>query len=331
MMNPEERSTARLRNYVKKNPDRVNDWARETLRRIIIHRLSEAHGNDDTPDSNFTVHDVVKHGGQEKIWLDLLIDSGLAHQVTVSDRGYSRKVVRENLAVFHGMIDELEEKKPVFEPDGADKVNECDIYYALKDLALENLIYIYSNQDEYAFMNKDIRGNRSSSSIYSYGISGLGVIDNDMASEADNASFRNALNDYYSEHMGEVCKMIFKKEAPQLEPIKPKWGSDKTIYDSTFTSTHRSCLPHKKDDISEQYLQFLIEQTEERVEIFQKTLEQLKEMQASLVEAGGDDVFEDLYYQEMIAEFYHNLPFHINSEDKALKRLAERAAKKKYY
>jgi hypothetical protein len=326
MIKPEEMSTSRLRTYAKKNAERVESWRTTVLHKQLVKLLTEAHGDEETPDASFSPSDITDTRGQVKIFGDLMNEYDLACVYTNSQHGYKTYSVNVYEDEFLEQLDAIGEEEPEFNSTGVDKTNECDIYILLKAVTLPHLIYIYRHQDEFCFMNK-----MSKDTLYSsVRKEGLGVFHKDLKEEADNLSFRNAMDDFYNSRSGDVAKMVFGNDAPMLNPISTDY-SDGSIYGYSFVGVHGDCLPKGKAKITEENMELLIKQTTERLEIFQDTLDQLKELQASLLEAGGDAAFDDLYYKKMIEEYYLSLPLFINSKNKEQKELALRASKKKFH
>jgi len=316
--------STRVRNYVKKNPERVEEWRRAVLRLHIIRVLTEAYGEADM-EVDFSADDITRNRGQINIFNDVMRE----HYVLGRDyrKGTYGHTFSVNTKVFGDMTKDIG-VKPELKSEGHDRTNECDIYTVLKDLSLESLAYIYWNQDEFVFMPKDVR--RAYSSYSTCG--GLGVYFKALKEEADHLAFRNALDEHYANKMGTVCEAVFGLDCPDLTEIRPTYGkgagaSEENVTHS-YASAHKELLPPRKEAIDEHKLDQLIGYARERAAKFQNTLEQLEAMRASYLEAGGDETFSELYYQKMIDYFYLNLPLFLNSEDKRLKDMAARAARK---
>jgi hypothetical protein len=326
MIKPEEMSTARIRKYVKDNSDRVEEWRLGVLRKHLITLITDAQGDEETPHTEFDANDFTSSRNQHKIFFDIMGEYELCYKGSTNRNHYRQDVIKVYQTEFFEMIEDIEEVKPVFDSSGVEKTKEENIYQLLNKTSLAHLVYIFNHQDDFCFMNKT----RDHNTYGSGSIEGLGVFYKTLKDEADNLSFRNALDDFYNKRLGEVSKMVFGNEAPQLNPIKPDY-SDGCILDYSFTNVHGDCLPKNKNSITEENMERLISETTQRIEIFQQTLDQLKELQGSLLEAGGDAAYEDLYYQKMIEEYYLSLPLFINSQNKDQKALAMRASKKKFH
>lgn len=325
-------TTSRIRNYVKKNPETVENWKYKVLRYHLIRLITEAHGNEETPSADFNIYSITGNRGQDNICRDVLYDHfDLCSEYTKEVTKWGTKVLSLRVydEAFYPMIEEIGEVKPEFPTMDVDKKEESDIYVFVKNISLPALIYIFNHQDEFVFINK------INPSRYSYrsnrGIGGLGVFWKDQAEEADNLAFRNAIDDYYGKRLDVIGPIVCEKEFPDL--VEKDWeaGKDRTVHTSDFKNFHLSLLPKSVDDFNVDNIQYMIERAEHGIAETQKTLQQLHELKASILEAGGDAAFRDLYYAKMIPAFYRSTPLFINTEDTKLKKLAKRAMKNKYH
>lgn len=317
---------ARIRNYVKKNPERVEDWKNEVLRRHIIEVLTKTYGGDEVKEEIFSSYDIVKNRGQMKIFKDVMREH--YNLCTIRSHSTSTYYRTDRVVIipetFEEMIDGLG-VKPEFNTEGVDKIYECDIYTDVRGMKLTSLVYVYLNQEEFTFLPKTTRGRYSS---YHTDLT-LGVFYKALAEEADHLSFRNAIDDNFSKNMAAVNEALFDKYLPDLNPIKPSYGGkDFEQVSHSFSSAHEELLPKHKRRITLEYLDKLVDLAEFRAKKLRDTADQLQEMRDSYVEAGGDETFDEFYYEKMIEYFYSHLPFYINSENKSLKEMATRAAQK---
>ena len=318
-------TTARIRNYVKKNPEKIERWKNKVLKRYIIRELIKEHGDENTPSEDFNLVALTNHGGQNKICRDILYDHyGLAYgKKTMSKRGFPR----ETVIVYEDKFEEMTKGKgiaPDFETIDASKKHEDDIYTLLNDLSLPHLIYIYYNRDEFCFMEKTSQGS------YSRNYKGLGVFYKDSRDEADNLAFRNAISAYYENKMPLLGTLVCEKDFSLIK--EPGWSesglSPHASYD--FSSYINDIIPKKLAHVNSKKVGFSLEAVEHGLQYLNILQHQLKDMKASIEEAGGNDGFQEKFYEKAIANFYKNIPLLINSSDEGLKEMALRAAKKRY-
>jgi len=323
-------SNARVNRYVKNNPDRCAVWKDEVLRRHIIRELVRAHGNDDTPDANFHSYTIVGHQGQVKIFNDVMADHyDLSYESLYRDPKYGKygptqKTIKVRESTFKEMIEGIE-VKPNFGVIDIKKTREDDIYTLITKLSLVNLVYIYKHDDEFVFMNKESRSEYGGYPV------GLGVFWKEQKEEADNLAFRNALTSYFGDKLNSVSKILFDKELPDLVSKSADYESSFPAQSYDFCSAYNKVLPHNMEEVNTVYLRILERNAAFAAETFKRTAEQLRSLRESILEAGGDEKFQEYFFSKMIPYFMGSLPLFINTEDSKLKEIVHRAMKKKYY
>jgi len=324
-------TTSRIRNYVKKNPETIERWKDDVLKKHIIRELTDKYGTDDLKDSEgFNIQSITRHAGQNKICADILYDHyDLAFEVSKESTTGSFRHTGKSLHLSEKTFEEMTKDigvKPVFDTVDTDKIYEDDIYTLIKNLSLQNLAYIYYHQDEFCYIDKK-------SSYRSWNGSrdkeGLGVFWKEQKEEADNMAFRNALDKYYEDKLNVVGKIVCDKDLPDLVEVETEYDDD-SFNSSAFSGYHQRLLPHTIDELDKETLDVRIAEAEYGIKKFQRTLDQLKELRSSILEAGGAQKFREMYYEKMLANFYQNLPLFINVEDENLKSLAKRAMKRKF-
>ena len=318
-------TTARIRNYVRKNPERVEAWKNKVLKKHLIRELSRIHSKEDLSNVQFNTQRLTGHGGQNKICNDILEDHyELAYESASDNAGrYARTIMYVYQDKFLEMIEGIDEVPDFMTTDLAKKY-EDDIYTSLNKISLPCLAYIYHNQDKFCFIDKTVRG--YSSRRYS---DGLGVFYKHLKDEADNLAFRNALADYYGDKLNAVGEIVFDKHLPML--VEQETSNDENAYNGGYYSyAHNNVLPREFGDVNISQVDILAKNAAKVAEKFAQTADQLRVLHDSMVEAGGDEAFIDLYYEKMIANFYRNLPLFINVKDADLKEMALRASKRKF-
>lgn len=314
-------STARVRNYVKNNPDTVEVWRRKLIHTYLVNMLT--HDHHDTEQSLMVnIHKIVRNANQHKICKDVLEEHyGIAHVHASSSawgRVYAADVVDKS---FQEYIKGKGVKPELFVYD-RDNTKEDDIYTSLSDLSIASLVWIYEHQDDYEFK---YTANRKSS-MYQ-----VCVLDKDIVDEADNLSFRNAIDKYYITKTGEVAKAVLGINVPLLNRHKSEYGKKGTIYTYNLTGVHKEMRPEGYNQLNSEKVSEYLKKAEAQVEFLSQTMEQLRQLQASILEAEAAGDFEDVFYRRLIDHFVKNAPLLINDNRSGVKELAIRATKKHYH
>ena len=324
-------STARIRNYLKKNTELCSDWRDQTIRHEIIRRLIDEQGDNETPEFGKGVSSIYGNGNRKKIYGDMMCDHyGLGHVTSkLHPNGYSTESFMFYYDAFRDLMANDPSEAPTLEPaKGDDKVRECDVYTLINKMSLPNLIYVYNHQDEYVFINK---WGKEQDYYTSEKILGLGILGKDVKDEADNQGFRNALNKYYKRRVPEVAKAMFGHESPDLKPNKREYGVADTFDTYNFVGAHKELLPEGLNELTSENLTKLVEMAEHHADIMNQTRDQLTSLRDSILEAEAAGDFEQQFFDKMIPAFTLKIPLIINSENKEEQALALRASKKHFH
>lgn len=325
--------TARIRNYVKKNPNTIEGWRDKVLKKHIVRVLTEVHGAayEEVSSEDFSISNITGHGGQDKICRDILYDHyELASECETQASGTYGTYKTRTVVVYETEFYEMTKGrgvKPVFPTVDVDKVNEDDVYTLIKKMSLDNLIYIYENQDEFCFLPKTYAryyGNGSNR------CEGLGVFFKSQKDDADNMSFRNALDKYYGDKLNVIGPLVCDKKLPDLIKKEGEYGESYAPDSTEFGDYHGTLFPEDISHLKTEHINKLLSNVQYGMDTLLKTQQQLLELQGSIKEAGGDDAFRDKYYEKMMENFYRNIPLFINVKDADLKALAKRASKKQF-
>jgi len=319
-------ATARIRNYAKKNEERVNGWRDKYLRLHILRELDVLYsGRDEKGIRPTEVGDIVDTRGQVQIGRDILYEHFDLAQGYIQHNQWGQKSC--NLRVIHPTFLEMikgKAVKPSLNLTDKELTTEDDIYVPLQQLKLEFLVYVFENQDEHTF--RFCTNKRSGGTRYE-----LCVLDKVLEDEADNLSFRNSIDKYYIRKAGQVSWGMFGKSAPDLDNFTTEYGVSGTYMSYNFVGVHNALLPDGIKDLNSKKMTELVDLAQQQVDVLTRTLEQLKVLRDSILEAEAGDGVEDLYYQQMIAHFTQAVPLLVNSEDEEIKEMARRLAKKHFY
>ena len=316
-------ATSRVRNYAKKNEKTVNEWRDKVLHLHILRELNIVH-RDESEIPLISMSDVVNTANQYRIGVDVLNEHfGLASgRSKTSVYGHKSYTLDVRTKVFQAMTEGMA-FKPSLDIANKEHTSEGDIYTPLKQLNLPNLVYVFENQDEYVFIygsNKRTHGSYE-----------LSVLDRMLEDEADNLSFRNSIDRYYVRKAGQVSWGVFGESAPDLDNFEAEYGAPDTYMSYNFVGVHNALLPNGIEDLNSKKMAELVKMAEIQTEILNRTLEQLKGLRDSILEAEALGDFPDLYYKQMIAHFTQAVPLLINDKDEKVQEMARRLAKKHYY
>lgn len=322
-------ATARVKKYVKEHGELVEGWLYKAIRLHIIRELSIEYKVEGVEE--IYPYDIVDLANQHKICVDVLNEHyGIAYGV--SKRGKYNQLITEihlDVSVFQETIKGLA-VKPEIPLSWSNLISEDDIYFPLTHLSLANLVYVYENHKDYSFrFCKNARITKRS--FDNSKAKELCVIDKVLEDHADNLSFRNAIDLFYIKEAGVVSECVFDKPAPNLNNHAKMFGDKEACASYHFVGVHDDILPNGIVDLNSTKMNALVSKAQEQVDVLSKTLEQLKALRDSIVEAEASGGLEDLYYGKLIEHLTQSIPLYINSTDERAKDIARRLAKKHYY
>jgi len=326
-------ASARVRKYVKDNFEVVEGWKVKVLRHHLVRRILE---DQKISDQGYYVspYSLTGNRGQDNICCDVMEEHyDLTRTTTHKNKwGELSKEVYVVESTFEEMVKDLGEA-PVFDIRGTysdvgyrweqrkkRKTRECEIYAPLRELPLLPLAYIYHNQDLFRFMMiTDEDGNEQ----------GYGVLYKEEAAQADSLSFRNAIDAHFKGKIALVAKVVFGKDLPRLinpekldgSEVEASWNCNRLISELT---------PQDGTQLTLAELEEKIIGAESAAKKTRELADQLTSLRDSIVEAGGDKEFLELYYKKMIDSFYTQLPLYINDNGQEVRDLVKRASKKDY-
>jgi len=308
---------ARVRSYVKKNPEKCEEWKDEVLKSEILRILNNKFMEDE-PESKIKISELESHTGKARIVLDVLEEHyGLAYGHI---DGYNSYLKVQPLA-FEEAIKVLDDK-PEFDINDPTKISVDSIYTSLtnRGISLGGLAYIYHHQDEFTFKKCP------PCSQYSAGFR-LGVIYKDIEEEADRISFRNAIDSMYKEKIPEVGTVVFNKDWSHMTPSK--WDVN-IKHHYHWTHYLEELVPSSVPELNTVDITECIHNVKGGIQNLQDILVNLTSILDTIEESGGDAAFRERFYDKAIDDFLDKSPLHINSEDGFIRELVMRVSKKRY-
>lgn len=305
--------SARIRKYVEDNSNLVNGWLITFVHKYLVKEMTNdrrvASGDSLPVPTRVKVCDVESARNKHNICKDILVTHfGIAtsHIVYGSyDNYYELAPIRSELLEY--MKDKA--SKPVLGTRNSSNLSVEDLYSPLSKISMWGIIYIYEHQEEYDFR---FMVNKHTQSLWQ-----MCVLEKELVDSAEYIAIKNAIDDRYANMTGDVCEEVFGYKVPHLNL---RAHADAEYH---LRALLNAMLPSRLKGLNSADIQSKIDVASDNIAKLTETLDELRRLQDSILEAEASGGIEDVYFSKLIEDFRTMAPLLINSDVKEEAKLAK--------